>query len=168
MKKLILSKPLRIIKAKKLLEEELKIKLEFSGREVSFSGNSETEYVAEKVLEAIDFGFPIGAALMIEEEDLTLEFLSIKEYTKKKDYERIRGRIIGKEGKTKKTIMSLTGCFIELKDNRVGLLGRPENVKNARQAVISIIQGTKQANVYAYLEHHRPLPDEIADLDIEK
>jgi ribosomal RNA assembly protein len=159
MRKLVLDKPIRVIKAKGLLEKKLNIKLSFSGREVSFEGNPETEYISEKVLEAIDFGFPIGAALMIEEEDFVLEIFSIKDYTKKKSYERIRGRIIGKNGRTKKTIMALTDCFIELKDNRVGILGYSENVSNARQAIISIIQGAKQSNVYAYLEHHKPIQE---------
>jgi ribosomal RNA assembly protein len=147
MKKMILEKIPRIIKARKSLEKELNIKIELSGREISITGKPEDEYISERVIEAIDFGFPIDAALMIKEEDLALEILNIKEHTKRKDYKRIRGRIIGKEGKTKNTISSLTDCFIEVKDNRVATVGHPENVKTARQAIISLIKGTKQANV---------------------
>lgn len=166
MKKMILDKIPRITKARKILEKELNVKIALLGREISITGKPEDEYISERVIEAIDFGFPIDAALMIKEEDLALEILNIKEHTKRKDYERIRGRIIGKEGKTKNTISSLTDCFIEVKDNRVATVGHPENVKTARQAIISLIKGTKQANVYAYLEHHRPLPKNIPE-DIE-
>lgn len=163
MRKIILEKMPRIIKARKILEKELNVKIALLGREISITGKPEEEYIAERVIEAIDFGFPIDAALMIKEEDLALEILNIKEHTKRKDYERIRGRIIGKEGKTKNTISSLTDCFIEVKDNRVATLGHPEKVKNARQAIISLIKGSKQANVYAYLEHHQPLPENIPE-----
>jgi ribosomal RNA assembly protein len=166
MKKIILDKIPRITKARKILEKELNVKIALLGREISITGKPEDEYISERVIEAIDFGFPIDAALMIKEEDLALEILNIKEHTKRKDYKRIRGRIIGKEGKTKNTISSLTDCFIEVKDNRVATVGHPENVKTARQAIISLIKGTKQANVYAYLEHHRPLPENIPE-DIE-
>jgi ribosomal RNA assembly protein len=166
MKKMILDKIPRITKARKILEKELNVKIALLGREISITGKPEDEYISERVIEAIDFGFPIDAALMIKEEDLALEILNIKEHTKRKDYKRIRGRIIGKEGKTKNTISSLTDCFIEVKDNRVATVGHPENVKTARQAIISLIKGTKQANVYAYLEHHRPLPENIPE-DIE-
>ena len=162
MRKMILDKVPRIIKARRILEKKLNVKIELLGREVSITGEPEEEYIAEKVVEAVDFGFPIDAALMIKEEDLVFEVLSIKEYTRKKDYERIRGRLIGRGGKTKSTISSLTDCFIEIKDNRVAIIGHPENVKNVRHAIVSIVQGAKQSNVYAYLEHHRPLPEEIS------
>ncbi len=163
MRKMILDKIPRIIKARKSLEKELGVKIALSGREISIIGKPEEEYIAQRVIDAIDFGFPIEAALLIKEEDLALEILNIKEHTKRKDYERIRGRIIGQGGKTKNTISSLTDCFIEVKDNRVATLGHPENIKNARQAIISLVKGAKQANVYAYLEHHKPLPESIQE-----
>lgn len=163
MERIILDKIVRVVKARKLLEKELEVRFHFSGKELEILGAPEKEYIAEKVVEAIDFGFPIEIALLIKEEELVLEALNIREYTRRKDFERIRGRIIGKEGKTKKTIGNLTDCFIEVKDNRVAIIGRPENVKGARQAIISLIQGTKHSNVYAYLEHHKPLPENLSE-----
>ncbi len=166
MRKIFLSKVLRILKSKKILEEELKVKIEIKGREAEISGTPEQEYLAEQVILAVDFGFEISVALMIKQEDLLFEILNIKDYTSRSDLERIRGRIIGTKGKTKKTLISLSECFIEVKNNQIGIIGYPENVKNVSQALISLIKGTKQSNVYAYLEHHRVEP--VVDLGLKK
>ena len=154
--KIIYSEKLpRILKSKKKLEKELNIKITNRGKEVSIEGESEDEYIAEKVLDAINFGFPFSAALTIKKEDFMFERINIKDHTKRTDLERIRARIIGKGGKTLKTLCNLTKCFFELKDNEIGIIGHPDYIKNAQEAVISIIKGSKQTNVYNFLEKHQ-------------
>jgi len=159
MKILICDKLPRIIKNKKKLEKKLNIKITNRGKEVKIIGKPENEYLAEKIIDALNFGFPFSVALSIKEEDFLFEILNIKEYTKRKDLETIRARIIGKKGKTLKTFCELTKCYFELKDNCVGIIGSPEYIKNAQEAIISIIKGSKQANVYAYLEKHQIRPE---------
>ena len=107
------------------------------------------------VIEALDMGFPFEVALLIQEEDNAVEIINIKDYTHKKDFRTIRARIIGKNGKTLKVLNDLTECYFELKGNNVGIIGDPERIKNAQEAVTSIIKGTRQANVYSFLEKHR-------------
>ena len=137
-----------------------------AGKLVFIKGRELNEYFAEKVIDAINMGFPIKIALLIKNEDFMLEVMNIKNFTSKKDFERIRARIIGKEGKAIKTISKLTKCFLEIKGNEVGIIGEPENIENGHQAVISLIQGSKHANVYKYLESHRPTP--ILDLGLKE
>ena len=50
MKTLISEKIARILKNKKRLEKELNVKITNSGKEVSVSGDSVDEYIAEKVI----------------------------------------------------------------------------------------------------------------------
>ncbi len=164
--KIIIEKLARIIKSRKKLEEVLGIKITNRGTEVYIEGSAEDEYVAEKVLNALDFGFPFSVAIEIKKEDLMFEILNIKEYTNQKNLERVRGRIIGAKGKTIKTISKLSNCYLELKDNRVGIIGEPEFIKNAQEAIIFLAKGTKQGNVYSYLEKHRPEP--LVDLGLKK
>ena len=166
MKTIISEKIARIIKNKKRLEKELNIKISNNGKEVSIEGEPVDEYVAEKVLEALNLGFPLEIALLIKEEDYTFEVLNIRDFTKKKDFSRIRARIIGKEGKTLRTLNNLTNCNFEVLDKEIGIVGDAENIEAARQSVISLIQGAKQSNVYAYLEKHHPQP--IFDLGLKK
>ncbi|MBT3405447.1 hypothetical protein HN832_01150 [archaeon] len=158
MKTILSEKIARIIKNKKRLEKTLEIKITNRGKEVTIQGEPENEYIAEKVIDALNFGFPYSAAMTIKTEETTFEIINIKDYTKRKDLESIRARIIGKAGKTLSTLSQLSEGFLELKDNEVGVIGPPENIPNVTKAIISIIKGSKQSNVYAYLERNKPLP----------
>ncbi len=165
--KIILSEKLpRILKNKARLEKKLNIKISNRGKEIKIEGKPEEEYIAEKVIEALNFGFPFSVAILIKEEDLEFEMLNIKNYTSRKDLKSIRARIIGKAGKTLKTLCQLTKCNFEIKENRVGIIGSAELIKNAQEAVISIVQGAKQSNVYAHLEKNQLKP--VVDLGLKE
>ena len=164
--KIILSEKLpRILKNKKKLEEELKIKITHRGKEVSISGKPEDEYVAEKVIDALNFGFEFSTAILIKKEDFIFEILNIKDYTKRKDLSRIRARLIGKGGKTLKILHDLTECNFEMKDNSIGIIGDAELIKNTQDAIILLIRGSKQSNVYAKLEKLKNKP--VLDLGLK-
>lgn len=156
----------KITENKIKLERALKIKLTIQEKEVTIEGKPEDEYIGEKVISALDFDFPLSVALLIRKEDFLFEILNIKNYTRRKDLETIRARIIGTGGKTLKTLNSLTKCYFEMKDNEIGIIGSPENIEHGRNSVISIIQGAKQANVYSYLEKHQIKP--IGDLGLKE
>jgi len=68
----------RIIKSKKQLEKKLKVKIINKGKQIYVSGKAEDEYVAEKVLDALDFGFALKIAMLIKDEDFELEIIPIK------------------------------------------------------------------------------------------
>ena len=154
-----------IMKEREKLEELLKVKLSNRGKEIYIEGPSLEEYEAEKVIDAMSFGFKQETALMIKENELSLEILNIKDHTTRKDLKSVRARIIGTERKTLKTLTQLTDCFFEVRNNEVGIIGSAENMKKAQDAVISLIKGSKQANVYSFLEKHQPKP--ILDLGLK-
>ena len=166
MKTIICDKLPRITKNKARLEKLLNIKITTKGKEVSISGNPEDEYIAEKVIDALNFGFPFSTAMSIKKDDTEFEIINIKDHTKTHNLERVRGRIIGKAGKTLKTISTLSNCHFEIKDNQVGIIGHPEHLKNAQDAIISIAKGTKQSNIYKFLENHHPEP--VLDLGLKE
>ena len=165
MEKIFCEKFKRIIKNKQKLEKNLGISLTINKEEVIIDGPAENEYVAEKVIEALDFGFPFTIALLIKEEDFIFESLNIKNYTKRKDLAAVRARIIGKDGKTLSTLHQLTKCYFELKDNLVGIIGEPEHIRYANEAIISLARGAKHSNVYSFLEKHQVKP--VLDLGLK-
>ncbi len=167
MKRFILEKFLRVVKNRERLENALNVKISNRGKEIIINGDSVDEYVAEKVLDALDFGFPFSVATSIkEDEDNVFEIIRIKDYTKKSDLSKIRARIIGSGGKTLRTLTELTKCNFEMSGNEVGIVGYPEEIEVATQALISLIRGSKTANVYAYLEKHHPQP--VFDLGLKE
>ncbi|MBU1252096.1 MAG: hypothetical protein KJ905_01965 [Nanoarchaeota archaeon] len=166
MEKIIIEKIVRVTKNRKKLEEKLGVRIENRGKEVFVSGGAEDEYIAVKVIEALEFGFPFSTAILLTSEDFMFEILNIKDHTTRKDLTRVRARIIGKEGKTLKTLSNLTKCFFELKDNRVGIIGDPEYMKNAEESVVLLIKGSKHSNVYSHLEKNQVQP--VLDLGLRE
>jgi len=166
MQKIIVNKIARIVKSKKKLEKELKVKIEMRGKEIYISGDPEKEYIAIKVIEALDFGFPFADALEIRGEDFIFEIMNIKDHTNKKNLERVRGRIIGKGGKALKTLSNLSECHIEILENKIGIIGESERIQGVEESLKLLINGSKHSNVYSYLEKHRIHP--IIDLGLKE
>ena len=55
-----------ITKNKKRLEPALKVKIAIKKDEIEIDGSPEDEFIAEKVIDAINFGFPFPIALSIK------------------------------------------------------------------------------------------------------
>jgi rRNA processing protein Krr1/Pno1 len=166
MRKIFSEKPIRIIRAKLNLEKITGVNIKIVGKEISLEGNPEDEFIAEKIVDALNFGFPFAHAITIKQDNFHFEILDIKDYTPRKDLETIRARIIGRCGRTLKTLETLSGCFFEINLNRVGIIGPVELIKDARESILALIRGSKQANVYRNLEkkHFEP----VEDLGIKK
>lgn len=155
----------KIIQNKKKLESELNVKITNRGKEMTIQGKPIDEYFAKSVIDAINFGFSVSHALLIKKEDLLFEIINIKEHAISKNLERVRGRIIGAQGRTLKTLSHLTECFFEINDNEVGIIGEPEKIRSAQDSIISLVKGAKQSNVYKHLEKYRP--GKIIDLGLK-
>ena len=88
----------------------------------------------------------------IKNEGRRSQTVHIKDITKTNDLERVSGRIIGKAGKTLRTLNNLTNCDLAIKDNEIGIIGDARDIELAIQSITSLINGSKQGNVYARLE----------------
>jgi len=165
MKTLILEKIVRVIKNRKKLEKILNLKISNRGKEVNIKGLPEDEYVGEQVIDALNQGFSFSNAISIKTEDKILEIMNIKKYTNKANLKRIRGRIIGRDGRVLKTLSTLTDSSIELKENHIAIISSPENLERVVQALVAIIKGAKHGAVYMNLEKNSPKP--IYDLGLK-
>lgn len=141
-----------VIRGRRLITKELNVKITHKGKNVFVEGNADKEYIALEILEAVNVGFSIDSALILKEDGMMLQRVDIKDITKRGDLDRVRARIIGKKGGTLATLGNLTNCKISLQGNEVGLIGNAEIMDDAVQAVTSLIQGSKQGNVYSRLE----------------
>jgi ribosomal RNA assembly protein len=145
----------KVLQNKQELEDCLNVEILVKGTNVSLKGEAENIYFAKRVLRALDFPFLVDDALLLKNEDFMFEVLKIKDFTHRKDLEVIKGRLIGTKGKTLRVLENLSECGIAVKGNEVAIIGPAEFFEQARQAIISLIQGSKQGNVYNTLERRR-------------
>ena len=110
------------------------------------------------VIRAIGRGFSPEQAMRLFEDDEYLEVIDLKVVvgSKSNQLTRIRGRLIGEKGKTRKIIEDLTGVSMVIYGNTVGLIGNSISLPVARHAVELILNGSEHATVYHYLESQRP------------
>lgn len=157
-----------VLRSKFRLQKELEIKLTNKGKNVFVNGPANKEFIAIEVLEAINLGFSADRALELTQDGFMLQTVHIKDITKRHDLERVRARIIGTHGRTLKTLQNLTNCDLAMNDNEIGLIGPIQEMEDAVQAVTSLVQGSKQGNVYGRLERQRKKKgSDDSELDIE-
>jgi len=109
---------------------------------------------AVEIINAINRGFsPERAFEMIENEDLLLDVIDLSSMAEgPKQLDRLRGRIIGKDGRAREQIEDLTEVEISVFGKTVALIGYPEALKTARAAIDMLIQGVPHENVFAFLD----------------
>ena len=142
----------KVKKAVPVIENKAKVKIGFGNGNVSVKGSELNEYLIEKVIRAVDFGFDVDDALLLMSDDFVLEFIVVKEHTRRKNLKEVRARLIGTGGKARKTIENLTGSVIVIHGNDVGIIVDSNHSEAVAQAIESLIQGAKHGNVFAYLE----------------
>jgi len=152
MRNVLIQNMKKVKKAVPAIENRVKVKIGFGKGNVTIKGNELNEYLIEKVVQAIDFGFNVDDALLLMNDDFTLEFITVKEHTRRKNLTDVRARIIGTGGKARKTIENLTGSEIVIQGNTVGVIVDSAHLDAVVQGIESLIQGAKHGNVFAYLE----------------
>lgn len=144
---------------KKEIEEDTKTKIKVDSKEgdVFIEGEDGLSiYTAKEVIRAIGRGFNPEIALLLLKPDYCFELIDINEFAKTKNsLLRIKGRIIGTEGKSRRTIEELTETNIVVYGKTVSMIGCTENVLAARKAIENLIKGASHANVYRSLEKKR-------------
>jgi len=145
---------------KKDLEESTSTKLTIDSKEGDIFVSGEDAlglYTAREIIRAIGRGFNPDIAKLLLKPDYVFEIVDLREYTKKsKDVLlRLKGRVIGKEGKSRRIIEELTECDISVFGKTISIIGLPESVAIARQAIESLLRGSPHANVYKFLERKR-------------
>jgi ribosomal RNA assembly protein len=113
---------------------------------------------AKDIVTAIGRGFPPETAFrLIRNEDDIFDIVDLRLIfgRSESDIKRIKGRIIGADGKTRKLIEELTEADVVVYGHTVGIIGSFEQADSARNAVQMIIDGCQHHTVYKYLQRKR-------------
>jgi ribosomal RNA assembly protein len=144
---------------KKQLEEFSKttIKIDSNEGDVAIVGEDSLGlYTIKEVIYAIGRGFNPQIAQLLLKQDYALEVINMLDYAhNKNDIPRVKGRVIGSEGKARKSIENLTECYISVYGKTIAIIGSVESVPISKRAVEMLLEGSPHSNVYHWLEKKR-------------
>jgi len=154
-------------KVKQKIEEkllvELQVESESGGITIFLSEKAEDPsllFKAKDIVTAVGRGFsPDYAFRLIRNEDDIFDLIDLRTIfgRSESDIRRVKGRIIGANGKTRKLIEELTEASLVVYGHTIGFIGTFEQVDVARNAVNMLIQGSQHQSVYKYLQRKRRL-----------
>jgi ribosomal RNA assembly protein len=151
-------------KTKKIVEEKLSVELQIDGEggvTIMLAEKAEDPsllFRAKDVVTAIGRGFsPEHALRLIHDEEAMLDVIDLRAIfgRSESDIRRIKGRIIGMDGKTRRTLEELTDTSVSVYGHTIGIIGNMEQVQAAREAIQMLIDGSLHSTVYRFLHRKR-------------
>jgi ribosomal RNA assembly protein len=117
--------------------------------EVTVSGETTSGFFLREVITAIGRGFSPADAEHLLNENYMLDMIDLREVASgENNISRIKGRIIGDEGKMKTEIENATDCRVSVYGSTVGIISRVDTMQYARKAIIRIIDGAQLPSVF--------------------
>lgn len=150
---------------KKNIEEKLSVELqidsETGGVTIALAEKATDPsllFKAKDVVTALGRGFsPEHAFRLIRDEDSILEVIDLRAAfgRSEPDLKRVKGRIIGMNGKTRGIIEELTDANVAVYGHTVSLIGTFEQIEVAREAIRMLVRGSMHSTVYRFLHRKR-------------
>jgi arCOG04150 universal archaeal KH domain protein len=143
---------------KKKIEETAKVEIEVNSDDGRVEIKEEEDPIlalkTAEVIKAIARGFsPEKAFELFYEDFLMLDIIDLSEAaTTPKELARLKGRIIGREGKTREIAEKLINVKISVYGKTVSVIGFPEQTTIIRTAIDMLINGVNHGTVYSFLE----------------
>ena len=151
--------------AKQNIEDQLQIGLQIDSQTGDVTINLDKDvqdpsllFKAKDCVLAVGRGFsPDRAYKLLQDEENMLTVIDLREIFGRSDsdIQRVKGRIIGKEGKTRKVIEELSETSISVYGHTISIIGGVEQSEIAREAVNMFIKGSQHATVYRYLQRKK-------------
>ena len=145
-------------KTKEEIEKNLNVNIVIKDGMVRISEKNTEDplavWKAKDVIKAMARGFSPEKAFQLFKNGKIFEILDLDQYAKtKNDLLREKGRVIGKNGKTREYIEHMTGAYISVYGKTVSFIGDFEEVYDAKKAVEIILRGKPHSAAYYYLEN---------------
>ncbi|BAA30678.1 KH domain-containing protein [Pyrococcus horikoshii] len=156
---------------KKEIEKRTKTKITIDSEtgEVWITSTKETEdplavWKARDIVLAIGRGFSPERAFRLLNEGEYLEIINLTDIiigNEKNALPRVRGRIIGRKGRTRQIIEEMSGASVSVYGKTVAIIGNPIQIEIAKTAIEKLARGSPHGSVYRYLERRKK------DLELE-
>ena len=145
---------------KKDLEDKLGIKINIDSKngEVNFDENNSTDPLTslkvENIINAINRGFSPENAFLLFNDDADFFVFDLRDYAGKKEthIRRLKSRVIGREGKTKRVLEQLTNSKISVHGHTVSIISDIIRINILKKSIDMLLTGSKHATVYHFVE----------------
>jgi ribosomal RNA assembly protein len=152
-------------RTKKSIEDKLSVELQIDSEAgdvniIMKEGATDPSmlFSAKDVVTALGRGFsPEHAFRLIRDDEAVLDILDLRAVFGKSeaDIKRVKGRIIGMNGKTRAIIEELTDTNVAVYGHTVAIIGTMDQLGVAREAIEMLIKGSMHGTVYRFLHRKR-------------
>jgi ribosomal RNA assembly protein len=145
---------------KRKIEAETKTKLTIDSKEgnVAIEAPEGTDdplavWRAKDITIAIARGFSPKKSFRLLDEDEAMEVIDLTDFVGRSEnaLKRVRGRIIGENGKARRSIEELTGANLSIYGRTVSIIGEFDQLAVAKEAIMMFIHGAQHGTVYRFL-----------------
>jgi len=148
---------------KKKLEEATGVKVEIDSEkgEVTIDEKQAEDpsnaLTVQDIVKAIGRGFSEERAFRLLDDEIFLRMFDVRDFAGKnpKRVRQVRARLIGTGGKTRRLVEELTGVDVSIYGNTIGIIGDTVQLGVAERAVEMLMEGSKHAAVYRFMEGSR-------------
>ena len=145
---------------KKYMEEKsgLKINIDSKAGEVVIDDHELKDPLIvlkiENIIKAIGRGFSPDKAMILLDDEADFFVFNLYDYVGKKESHvtRLKSRVIGKEGKTKRVLEVLTDAKISVYGHTVSVISDIIKMNILKKSIDMLLTGSKHATVYRFVE----------------
>lgn len=143
------------------IEEQADVRLDIDSETgkvaVEKVGDPVTGLKGPEIVRAIGRGFaPEDALRLLDNDMMMFEVVDIDAAARNKnDLRRMKGRLIGENGRTRELMQELTGASVVIYGSTLAVIGGPQQVDAVREAAEMILDGAPHGAVYSFLERKR-------------
>jgi len=148
----------------KKLSVELQVESETGGITITLLPTASDPTVlfrAKETVTAIGRGFSPERAFRLlhddDDEEILLKVIDLRDVVgrSQSDIKRLKGRVIGKNGKTRMLIEELTEASLSVYGHTISIIGNADQTEAAKEAVRMLIRGSQHSTVYRFLHRKR-------------
>jgi ribosomal RNA assembly protein len=111
---------------------------------------------ARDIVQAIGRGFSPQRAFSLIDDDIYLRIINLEEFgNTPNQIRRLKGRVIGQGGKTRRNIEELTDTYVAIMGNTISIIGEADNQQVAVNAIVRLLRGAEHSTVNRYLNTQR-------------
>jgi len=145
---------------KKDFENKTGVKLDIDSKtgEVSVNDNDVKDplnvFKMENIVKAIGRGFSPEKAILLLDDNADFFVFDLHDYVGKKEshLRRLRSRVIGREGKTKRVLEDLTDSKISVYGHTISIISDMMKMNILKKSIDMLLTGSKHATVYRFVE----------------